>query len=74
MGDKNEFEIPEPPDPSISQDPGISGFDVMSDAGDSPPPDAKDESAERRERLDQPDEEGHQTAPAEDAEEEAHEG
>ena len=55
--------MPETPDESIPQDPGIPGFDPMSDRGDKPPPDDKDEAAELRERLDEPDEEGHMTAP-----------
>ena len=73
MGDENQFEIPDPPDPGISQDPGIPGFPAMSDASDYPPPDEKDASAEVRERFDQPDLEGHQTAPTGDAEEESRE-
>ena len=50
---------PETPDQEIAQDPGIPGWDAMSDPEDKPPPDDKDESAERRERLDDPDREGH---------------
>ena len=50
---------PETPDEGLAQDPGIPGWDVMSDPGDKPPPDEKDEAAEERERLDEPDREGH---------------
>lgn len=67
MTDDDELEVPDTPDPAISQDPGIPGFDVMSDPGDSPPPDTKEESAEERERLDEPDREGHTTAPSGDS-------
>ncbi len=74
MGGENEFELPDPPDPAIDQDPGIPGFDPMSDPSDSRLPDAKDASAELRERFDEPDREGHQTAPAGDAEEATREG
>ena len=56
MGEARE---PETPDEAISQDPGIPGWDAMSDPGDKPPPDEKDEAAEARERLDDPDREGH---------------
>ena len=73
MREKNEFELPDPPEAAIAQDPGLPGFDVMSDAGDKSPPDEKDSAAERRERFDEPDREGHQTAPADDAEEETRE-
>ena len=54
-------EPPETPDEEIAQDPGIPGFDVMSDPGDEPPPDTKDAEAEERERLDDPDSEGQMT-------------
>lgn len=74
MANENEFELPDPPDPAIDQDPAIPGFDAMSDASDYPPPDEKDASAEQRERIDQPDLEGHQTAPEGDAEDESREG
>ena len=50
---------PETPDERLAQDPGIPGWDAMSDAGDKPPPDTKDDAAEGRERLDDPDREGH---------------
>lgn len=50
---------PETPDEAISQDPGIPGRDVVSDPTDTRPADEKDTSAERRERLDDPDLEGH---------------
>ena len=63
-------DAPETPDPAIQQDPGIPGFDTPSDAGDAPLPDTKDEAAEKRERLDDPDREGHMTSPAGDAEDE----
>ena len=51
------------PDERIPQDPGIPGFDTVSDPGDRPTPDEQDEDAERRERPDDPDREGHMTAP-----------
>jgi len=51
------------PDEGIPQDPGIPGFDTVSDPRDRPTPDEQDDDAERRERLDDPDREGHQTAP-----------
>jgi hypothetical protein len=63
-------DAPETPDPAIPQDPGIPGFDAPSDTGDAPLPDAKDESAEEGERLDDPDREGHTTAPSGAAEDE----
>ncbi len=50
---------PETPDETISQDPGIPGWDVIADPRDEPLPNEKDESAEGRERLDDPDREGH---------------
>ena len=56
-------DAPDTPDPSIPQDPGIPGFDVVSDPRDAPPPDEKDPAAEERERADDPDREGHMTAP-----------
>jgi hypothetical protein len=43
----------------IPQDPGIPGADVPSDQADAELPDRKDESAEGRERPDDPDDEGH---------------
>ncbi|MBA2474575.1 MAG: hypothetical protein H0V40_01265 [Actinobacteria bacterium] len=61
-----EPEVPDTPDPGIAQDPGIPGFDVISDARDTPTTDAKDPSAELRERLDDADREGHTTLPEED--------
>jgi hypothetical protein len=51
------------PDEGIPQDPGIPGFDVVSDPRDRPAPDEKDASTEGRERPDDPDREGHRTAP-----------
>jgi hypothetical protein len=63
-------DAPETPDPAIPQDPGIPGFDPPSDTGDAPLPDAKDETAEERERLDEPDREGHMTAPVDADEDE----
>jgi len=51
------------PDEGIPQDPGIPGFDTVSDPRDRPTPDEHDEEAGRRERPDDPDLEGHQTAP-----------
>jgi hypothetical protein len=56
----------ETPDPDIPQDPGIPGGPIAE--GDVPPPDRKDDSAEDRERLDEPDREGHMTAPSGDSE------
>jgi hypothetical protein len=55
-----EFETP---DEAIPQDPGIPGSDVVSDASDAPLPDDKDASAEDRERMDDPDDEGHMSTP-----------
>lgn len=55
-------EAPETPDEEIVQDPGIPGFDVMSDPGDEPPPDEKEVGTEERERLDDPDYEGQMTS------------
>ena len=52
---------PETSDEEIAQDPGIPGFDVMSDPGDEPLPDEKEAGAEERERLDDPDYEGQMT-------------
>ncbi len=49
----------ERPDPSIPQDPGIPGRDVVSDPADAPLPDGKDAEAEQRERSDDADREGH---------------
>ena len=56
-----EPRAPETPDEDLEQDPGIPGADVISEHY-SPPPDEKDAEAERRERIDDADEEGHQTA------------
>jgi hypothetical protein len=53
---------PRTPDEDIPQDPGIPGEDVVSDPSDAPPPDAKDASAEQRERPDDPDYEGHMSS------------
>ena len=58
---ENEPRSPATPDESIPQDPGIPGFDTIS-RETSPPPDEKDPDDERRERIDDLDEEGHQTA------------
>jgi hypothetical protein len=66
-------DAPETPDPDLPQDPGIPGFDAVSDEGDAPLPDRKDGSAEERERLDEPDREGHMTAPSGDSEAETRE-
>ena len=52
----------ERPDPDIPQDPGIPGADHVSDAGDAPTPDVKDESAQQREHPEY-DEEGHLREP-----------
>ncbi len=49
------------PDERIPQDPGIPGSDTVADET-GPIPDEKDPGAERRERVDDVDEEGHQTA------------
>ncbi|MGH3104551.1 MAG: hypothetical protein ACRDN6_10710 [Gaiellaceae bacterium] len=70
----NEPQPPDTPDPDIAQDPGIPGLETMSDRGDDPLPDAKDESAEGRERLDEPDREGHMSAPSADSDDETREG
>jgi hypothetical protein len=51
---------PVTPDEDIPQDPAIPGFDTVSHEH-APPPDEKDPEAERRERLDDPDQEGHMT-------------
>jgi hypothetical protein len=50
---------PETPDEDLPQDRGIPGWDVVSDPADAPLPDEKDPGAEERERVDDPDEEGH---------------
>jgi hypothetical protein len=55
------------PDPGIPQDPGIPGFDVVSDPRDREPPDETDPAAAERERPDDPDLEGHRAAPEGDA-------
>ena len=60
-GREEEPRSPETPDEDLQQDPGIPGVDVISDLY-SPPPDEKDAEAELRERVDDADEEGHQTA------------
>ena len=52
---------PETPDERIPQDAGIPGFDTISHEY-APPPDDKSVDAERRERHDDADDEGHQTA------------
>jgi hypothetical protein len=57
---EQEPRAPETPDEDIPQDPAIPGFDTVSHE-DAPPPDEKDPKAERRERLDDPDQEGHMT-------------
>ncbi len=54
----------EHPDPSIPQDPGIPGVDVISDHGDRPTPDEKDEHAQKREHP-ETDNEGQMTPPRE---------
>jgi hypothetical protein len=54
---------PDTPDEDIPQDPGIPGYDVVSDPRDRPTPDAGQTGAEERERPDDPDDEGHMTAP-----------
>lgn len=54
-------ERPETPDEAIPQDPGIPGFDTIAE-GQDPLPDEKDEDADRRERVDDLDEEGHMSA------------
>jgi hypothetical protein len=46
------------PAEDVSQDPGIPGRDVISDSSDAELPD-KDPSLEDRERIDDPDDEGH---------------
>ena len=57
--DHEELE-PQTPEEELPQDPGIPGRDVISHE-DAPPPDEKDPAAESRERLDDPDQEGHQS-------------
>jgi hypothetical protein len=42
----------------LDQDPGIPGRETASDPGPAPIPDDKDEEAERREPLEDPDREG----------------
>ena len=59
----DEPRAPETPADDIPQDPGIPGWDVVSDARDAPLPDDKDPAAEERERVDDPDLEGHQGSP-----------
>jgi hypothetical protein len=54
----------ETPDENIPQDPGIPGKDVISDPSDAPLPDEKNASAEERERVDDPDDEGHMAQPS----------
>ena len=49
---------PATPDEAIPQDPGIPGWDVVSDPRAAPIPDEKDPGSEERERLDDPDYEG----------------
>ena len=56
-------EPPRTPDEAIPQDPGIPGWDAVADPRDRPLPDDKDEAAEQRERLDEPDREGHMGSP-----------
>ncbi len=56
----DEPRSPETPAEEIPQDPGIPGFDHERH-GYAPPPDEKDPDAERRERIDDPDQEGHMT-------------
>ncbi len=58
---EEEPRSPETPAEELPQDPGIPGFDTIARDHD-PIPDEKDASAERRERIDDSDEEGHQTA------------
>ena len=58
---EEEPRSPETPDETIPQDPGIPGFDTISHEY-APPPDEKSAEAELRERVDDPDREGHQTA------------
>jgi hypothetical protein len=54
-------ERPDTPHEELPQDPGIPGFDTIADERD-PIPNEKDRDAERRERVDDVDEEGHMTA------------
>lgn len=61
MSSDRDLPEPETPHEELPQDPGIPGRDVISD-DDAPPPDEKDPAAEQRERLDDPDQEGHQSA------------
>jgi hypothetical protein len=52
------------PDPELPQDPGIPGVDTISETGDRPTPDEKDEAAQRREHP-ETDNEGQMTPPRE---------
>ena len=61
MKPEDEPRSPETPSEEIPQDPGIPGFETISREY-TRPPDEKDPGAERRERIDDADEEGHQTA------------
>ena len=58
---EDEPRNPDTPSEDLPQDPAIPGFDTTSHEY-APPPDAKDPGAEERERIDDEDEEGHQTA------------
>jgi hypothetical protein len=65
VGREDELERP---DPDLPQDPGIPGFDVVSEEPDASAPVRNDDAAVERERLDEPDREGHMTAPSGDEE------
>ena len=52
----------EHPDPSIPQDPGVPGFDVVQDPSPSPPVEG-DEDVEEHARPDDADDEGHMATP-----------
>jgi hypothetical protein len=54
----------ETPDERIGQDPGIPGFDTPVEPDDAPASAERDTAAPQRERADDPDDEGHMTAPS----------
>jgi hypothetical protein len=60
VANEDEPWSPETPEEEIPQDPAIPGFDTVSHEH-APSPDEKDPDAERRERLDDTDQEGHMT-------------
>ena len=56
-------DVPATPNENVPQDPGIPGWDAVSDRSATPLPDEKDAAAEEREALDDPDSEGHMSSP-----------